>query len=342
MPAEEAYVLSPTDVRNIRNYVKRKYASMPHGQRAEIVADAVARIIHKQLPDFELQVKRELTAMLIRTTVLEEQRPVRADDIYKLSLSLDQSDPLIAEPLQAWLREQKNRLMGGAIAAPAAGEVIKLPRTSMTVLRRKRQARMLIYGMLNICLITAAVLYSGLLPKPSDVIQPPVTDIRPFKQAETGMDSSTDGLPAELRYAPVNEERLTAYLNSKSSMLVEPQYFEAIIDAAEMYDIHPVLLFAITGQEQGFVPKTNRKAEQIANNPFNVFHSWQEFNTDIRESAEIAARTIVRLSKDKPEDVDPYTWINREYAEDPRWSEGVRSIFASIMRYLEAPQHREK
>src|SRR5690606_7833302 len=125
------------------------------------------------------------------------------------------------------------------------------------------------------------------------------------------------------------------YLESKSSVLADQPYFDAIISAAEDFDLHPVLLFAITGQEQGFVPKTNKQHKEIANNPFNVFHSWQDFNTNIEQSAEIAARTVFNLSKDRPDDVDPFTWINRKYAEDPKWSDGVRSIFATIVHYLE-------
>ena len=85
---------------------------------------------------------------------------------------------------------------------------------------------------------------------------------------------------------------------------------------AKEKDIHPLFLFAITGQEQAFVPRTHKLAKQIANNPFNVYYSWKEYNTTIEQSARIAANTINRLSEDRPYNIDAITWINREYAED--------------------------
>ena len=68
----------------------------------------------------------------------------------------------------------------------------------------------------------------------------------------------------------------------------------------------------------------------MANNPFNVYHSWEDFSTNISESSQITARTIVNLSKDRPEEVDPIHWINRKYAEDGNWWQGVSSIFNQL------------
>ena len=99
MTADHAYVLTPTDVRNIRNYVLSKYAAMNSAKRAEIVADAVSRIIHRQLPDFDYATKHRLTSQLIRTTVLEEKRPVSADDIYALCMELDLNDERVLKEI---------------------------------------------------------------------------------------------------------------------------------------------------------------------------------------------------------------------------------------------------
>jgi hypothetical protein len=94
-------------------------------------------------------------------------------------------------------------------------------------------------------------------------------------------------------------------------------------------------LFAITGQEQQFVPRTGRNAIKIANNPFNVYHSWYEYNTNVSNSAKIAASTIINLSKGRPESVNPLCWINLRggiggYAEDANWWIGVSKIFKEI------------
>jgi len=110
------------------------------------------------------------------------------------------------------------------------------------------------------------------------------------------------------------------------SLLSQSPYFEAILETAEAYNLNPLLLFAITGQEQGFVVLTESNAHRMANNPFNVFGSWQKYNTNIYDAAAIASRTIVLLSQDCPEGMNPLTWINRKYAEDKNWWVGVSKI----------------
>ncbi|MFF2887425.1 hypothetical protein [Paenibacillus sp. NPDC057967] len=345
MSAEHAYVLTPTDVHNIRNYVHHKYASMPSDQRAEIVADAVARIIHNQLPDFDPETKKQLTYRLIRSTVLEQQRPVSPDDIYVMCMELDLENPAVAEPLRKWTREQEASWRGLSSASiPLGGRmngesdvavVIPLPSASAAIIRKQRRRSFILYGTLTAVVIAASMLFGWSL-----------TDERVQELSANGAESgmlvpaeapaaSPNELPAELKYAAIDKDKLVAFLENKSSILADSFYIDAIMKTAKEFDIHPVFLIAITGQEQGFVPRKHERAKEIANNPFNVFHSWQEFNTTIEQSSQIAARTITRLSKDRPSEVDPFTWINREYAEDPNWSKGVRTIFTSIMKTLE-------
>lgn len=343
MPAEHAYVLTPTDVRNIRSYVHRKYASMPSDQRAEIVADAVARIIHNQLPEFAPDIKKKLTYSLIRSTVLEQQRPVRPDDIYVLCMELDQDDPAIAEPFRRWTREQEaslketeaGTLLQSRQEHSGTALILPMPSAVATVIARRRNRSRALYGALTICVVAASLLFGWSMA--GERSQEPVGD---GTKAELHTPAEVPAaplneLPEQLRYEIVEKEKLIAFLESKSSILADSPYIDAILKTAKEFDIHPAFLIAITGQEQGFVPRKHERAEEIANNPFNVFHSWQEFNTTIEQSSQIAARTITRLSKDRPSDVDPFTWINREYAEDPNWSKGVRTIFNAIMQTLE-------
>lgn len=344
MSAEHAYVLTPTDVRNIRSYVHHKYASMPSDQRAEIVADAVTRIIHNQLPEFDLETKKQLTQQLIRSTVLEEQRPVSPDDIYVLCMEMDLEDPAVAEPLRRWARKHEASwrgraagmpLMGAGFAEAEAAVVIPLPSAGASVLKKLRRKKAALYGTLTAIVITVSMVFGW------SMTQERVPDLQSAR-ADNGLlapaeapAASPNELPVELKYDAIDKDKLVAFLESKSSILADPPYIDAIIKTAKEFDIHPAFLIAITGQEQGFVPRKHERAKEIANNPFNVFHSWQEFNTTIDQSSQIAARTITRLSKDRPSDVDPFTWINREYAEDPNWSKGVRTIFASIIKTLE-------
>ncbi|GGG88310.1 glucosaminidase domain-containing protein [Paenibacillus radicis (ex Gao et al. 2016)] len=376
MTAEKAYVLSPSDVSNIRRYVQHKYAAMTQEKKAEIVADAVNRTIHRQLPAFDDDVKRSLTASLIRQIVVERQMPVHTDDIFEACLTLNREEASIREPLRLWIEQQAGAslsperfdslmdeltspeplhalrspvawerlksILSDAEALPAQSgalaEVINLPVANKELIPATR-IRPAIYALLCLLLFGATLAYgwsaasSRSAGKAAEQLSEPAAPLA---------KPAIDGLPAELRYTKVDEKKLAVYLAGKSSVLAEQPYLGAIIAAAEQFDIHPLILFAITGQEQAFVPTTKKQAKQIANNPFNVFHSWQEYNTTIDDSATIAARTIFNLSKGRPEDVDPFTWINRKYAEDPGWSKGVRTIFGTMKRHLETPSQSKE
>jgi len=176
----------------------------------------------------------------------------------------------------------------------------------------------------------------GKADEPAPALPAPVPETMPRDSALTPSASRVEGneLPARLRWREVDADKLREYLAARKSLLRHEPYFSTIMDAAYEFDIHPLLLFAITGQEQGFVPEDHPQAETIANNPFNVYHSWQEFNTTTEHSAAVAARTIIRLSRDRPAGTDPVEWINREYAEDPLWHRGVNALFSAMEQYL--------
>jgi hypothetical protein len=153
---------------------------------------------------------------------------------------------------------------------------------------------------------------------------------RPYVRAAPGTAEAQAGMPEELRYADIDAAAVKAYLRSRNSLLADEPYFGAIVASARKYDVNPLLLLAITGQEQGFVPKTGKQAKLIANNPFNVFHSWQEYNTDIADASDIAAKLVAKLGASRPAGRDPFEWLNRTYAEDPEWAEGVRQLFDKL------------
>lgn len=107
-----------------------------------------------------------------------------------------------------------------------------------------------------------------------------------------------NGPPNELtvlQYEQVNKTSLRDWLNNQDSQLADEPYFSTILSVVQEFNLHPSLLFVITGQEQGYVPRSNQNAVEIANNHFNVFHSWQDYNTDILNSSQIVARTIALI-----------------------------------------------
>lgn len=134
----------------------------------------------------------------------------------------------------------------------------------------------------------------------------------------------------ELQYRPIDEASLIQFLAKRGSLLGVEPYFSSIMQASREYDINPLLLFAITGQEQSYVPKNTKNARLIANNPFNVYGSWQVYNTNILDSSRIAANLIATLSKNRPLSVDPIVWINTKYAEDKTWHIGVTKLLEEL------------
>jgi hypothetical protein len=373
MNTDAAAILTPFDIRSLRHYVHRKYADLPSDRKAEIVADAMKRIISRGLPEFPEEARKRLTSRLVREVVTAQQQPVSAEHIFSVcleELGTELDEPAYFAPLHAWTEQRLAVLLepetfrsmldhikasGCAesrdapdltpwrmltlkaaalqiLPAPneqhaAAGQVVFLPIPS------KPRQRSAMYVVLSLVLVAATFGYGVymLAPGPSSRLQPPV-GLKPVQRLPLPENS----LPQELRYAEFDSERLLAFLKGKTSLLAEEPYYRTIVETAERYNIDPLFMFAITGQEQGFVPKANKQARIIANNPFNVFHSWKDYNTDIKDSAEIAARTIINLSKNRPSEVDGIEWINRKYAEDPHWSEGVRKIWTSMKQYVMA------
>lgn len=146
-------------------------------------------------------------------------------------------------------------------------------------------------------------------------------------------ETSKVGIPSYLQFNATDTDRLKGYLKRNNSMLASDPYFSAIIDAAAKMDINPLLLFAITGQEQSFVKRGSENAALIVNNPFNVYHSWVDYNTNIKDSALIAANTVYKQLDKRPAKTDPFKWLNKIYAEDPKWHLGVEQIFLSLDSY---------
>jgi putative ABC transport system permease protein len=142
----------------------------------------------------------------------------------------------------------------------------------------------------------------------------------------------TNGRYNPFPYTPVNWAGVRAYLNSYNSMLAESPYFEIVIDVGMEKNVDPRLLFSIVGQEQSFVRKGSVSARRIINNPYNVYVSWKDYNTNLRDSTEIAANTIRNIMAEAPFELHPVKALNQVYAEDPRWWIGVDYFYSEMVQ----------
>lgn len=337
-----ADLLTPTDVNVIRRYVRTKYAPLSGSRQAEIVADAIKRTLRQRLPELPPDLNNQLVNELIARCLVKEQRVVKADDVLDVYTELEANGQfeadLYLDPILHWANERvpgrwtadqlESRLSRSRGLARAAIP-IEAPLAAEPTQPRTRRTMTAAAASLTALAIAGAITI-GVLSRGEQAAQEPIStpNVVPVpQQVEVVRDV---GLPEFLQYTDINAPAVKSFLEKRDALLAEEPYFGAIVASAKKHGLHPLLLLAITGQEQGFVPRTNKNAKRIANNPFNVFHSWQDYNTNIRDSSDIAARTIAKLAAKRPEGAEVFDWFNETYAEDDQWSKGVRTLFAQL------------
>lgn len=148
----------------------------------------------------------------------------------------------------------------------------------------------------------------------------------------------TDGaafvVAEEIAYQEISPQFIVSWLHQRGSALATIEFANACIAAGKQYNINPLLLVAITGQEQSFCPTGSPAA--MLRNPWNTFGSWQNTNHPVEKSAMYAAECIARLSTGRPEGFHPIAWLNSRdnkggmYATDPNWWKGVSAFFRQI------------
>lgn len=154
------------------------------------------------------------------------------------------------------------------------------------------------------------------------------------KKNQTNVESKAEDQKPFSYNEDIDTNKLQEYLREKNSILGEEPHFSTVVSVAREYDLDPVLLFAITGQEQRFVQKDHEYAMQIVNNPFNVYYSWKKYNTTLKDATEIASRTVINRLSLFEDGGDPFVFLNETYAEDKNWHKGVKFFFEEINEYI--------
>ncbi|HZG76851.1 MAG TPA: hypothetical protein VEZ72_13450 [Paenibacillus sp.] len=282
---------------------------------------------------------------------------IHADDVLKACLDLDLRQEELLRPVVAWSR---GRLASASPDEPALETILlrwqratptpdavglaELAREAAAYAaapspggsRRRNGAAAAACLLLLAGALGLPSAFGSELPAPRSARSEPAPEAAPAREAAAApAPAAAASESVDYRYEPIDEERLKSYLRGRDSMLADDPYFRAIVGAAERHDVHPLLLFAITGQEQGFVPASHEHAERIASNPFNVYGSWENYRTDIGDAASLAAKLVAKRLAGRPEGVDPIQWINRKYAEDPNWWKGVSWFFEDMERQIE-------
>lgn len=367
---ETTQILYAENVITLKNTIAQKYPNASSKERADLLSKAIKHILRSNLSSFDEKMQQALIQDLLKTIVQKQSFSLNAQDVVNAYTTLNPpSIETNLSPLAAVSEATEHKLLAeyfttsyqkaaipplsnapySNITSPLHTNLSSPPtlddnsveptaihissiHTSKLKPYRLPQHIKLVSSIIGFLSITSCILIFTLHSKsvtPLEVsteISKPIATPTPL----TFAIPEEDYLMIHLQYKTINETALKDWLINRGSMLAEEPYFSTILEAAASYNINPLLMFAITGQEQGFVPKSHHRALEIVNNPFNVYGSWQDFNTSIEDTAFIAARTIINLSKGCPEDADPIKWLNKKYAEDPKWHLGVTALLKQL------------
>ena len=355
-------IISSQYVQALRQSLKEEHPDLTAIERAQIFAQTLHRILDDALAPFDDHLQKHLKHTLLRQTLHKDGFSINALDVLSAYAHLEEptkdsmthlvtwinhyeQHPLSLEDVRALATSFKQQInYPNLCATPMETDSIlnhsvttREPSNlfsdvfphSLTFFTNKHTClRLILLLFVAIGLISIYMTMRINHSRKTSISRLSHTTINLPISLELGI--SANYMHYELQYKDFDRSALRSWLEERDSLLATEPYFSTIIETAESFNISPLLLFSITGQEQNFVPKNHEHATQIANNPFNLFGSWKSYNTSIKESARIVSRTLINLGRDCPEDEDQIKWINKAYAADPNWHEGVSYFFNEL------------
>ena len=348
-------LISNQEVTSIRQSLHCQYPHYSSMQRAQLFAQDIHRRLDFILEPFTEEIRKQIKFFLLRQTLYKSDFSINIYDVLKSFTHLECDIENSLDLLKQWLSHHKANtltheelvslldllrngnvttipqpLLETATALPKQSPIFTLHKLTSYMKTSKPVFIILCLSIGCFMSISYATLYK--LTTPHNYL----AAFEAIKKPEItcpitlSFKAHTNYLQKDLQYTNIDTTALKDWLLAKDSLLAQEPYFSCILDAAKEFNVNPLLLFAITGQEQSFVPKSHKQADEIANNPFNIYGSWEDYNTSIKESARIAAQTITNLGKGCPHNEDQIKWINKSYAEDPNWHLGVSYFFNTL------------
>ena len=339
---KKADILSTTQIYQLQTTIKTKYPTHSKEERARIFAKNVHQVIDHILSPFSPPHQQDIKKNLLMEVIKKEEFCISVYDVCKTCIDLKLAQGETLNTFTTWLNHHYSGKLtpyevvslSDSIISPSVTEEPLSKDVPYVPVKSLRFSHWF-YGLIFMLLISSTSLIGYHFFLSQEIILPLIQlETSSLETIELPLSvtvlEKANHLQKHLQYKEVNKNALQAWLQDRNSLLSEDPYFNQIIATAKDFNINPLLLFAITGQEQGFVPKHHTNALEIASNPFNVYGSWKTYNTSIEDSSRIAARTIINLSKGCPEDADPILWLNQNYAEDPNWYKGVTALLNQL------------
>ena len=333
-------IFSQKDIENFRKYINKKYNNLSEEKRQTILKNSIAYVINKDLNELEIENESDLIEFFVEQTLLKDGQDLCANKIFHTIITQAKLSDKFLGSLTSWINKKikiplektflenycEQNYVSMYSSLPRKNPVHSLPEKTLgSIFICLLFSTIILLGFYNVFHLPASYRTNG-YPGVEIEMQDALTPLVPAYVLQK-YHKPNKNFPSYLYYKDVNKNNLKIYLASKNSVLKNEPYFSQIFATAKDFNLNPLLLFALAGHEQGFVPNNHPYGDKIINNPFNVFGSWQKYNTNFKDSSEIAARTLLNSLSDLPLFIDPFFWINRQYAEDPYWWHGIRSIF---------------
>ncbi|SDK91830.1 glucosaminidase domain-containing protein [Natronincola ferrireducens] len=323
-------IISQTDIENFKIYIYQKYEALEEEKREAILWNSISYVVKRDLSHLELPVHDSITHHFVEEILLNKKQDLFADEVFEALISSHEPSQHFFTSLTKWVNQHMDEPLHEDVLESYYGKnqeeeaVAPNPKAIPWVLSS----------------FIILMLAFPLINSPSTTINNSINPIVSFEEEVLPLPSYVTlrfqnpnrNFPHYFFYRDIDEGNLKGYLKKRNSLLMDEPYFTYIVSTAKAFDLNPLLLFAIAGHEQAFIPKDHPNSDVMINNPFNVFGSWQAYNTTLEETAAITARTIYNSLGDLPPHVDPFYWLNRRYAEDPNWWQGVRAIFSMLER----------
>jgi len=300
-------VISKSDVLILKQYINKKYSSYTQVQKLNVLTTSIHQVLDKNIDGIEKDYTTKLKQEILKNTLLKDGSTVFLIDIFNTCISEKNAKNNFYESIVNWVNSKvKNKISLSELEqfdiqleitkekeitiepekAPPA--VIKTENLKSEIepkqLINAKVKTILTSKAVRICACTVFI-FCVLLKNTSNIksiLNPSkskstkISAKKTVKKSENFIASIkivNSNVPSYFNYKDINKNSLKRYLHEKNSLLGEEPYFSTLITVAKNFNLNPLVLFAITGQEQSFVPASDKDAKKIVNNPFNVFHS---------------------------------------------------------------------
>lgn len=323
----ETKIITSSDIEMLRKHIYAKNAELSEAAKTKIISKAIIKVLDREYYWLEKNERLQARKILMITLIKSEKNDVNYLDAVKAVYSIAKHKEK-QEEFEKWLSKAIGKECSFDDAANIFSKKYKLKKIAI---KYKYAAACIAFTFLYLIYYFMPHFDSDFVEVKNMPVDSYIVDNEEFYVNYLYLDYKARHFP----YRIYDYEHLKEFFKAHESKLIEQNNFKIIVDTARQYNLDPLLLFAIIGQEQSYVPSSGAYSSQIINNPYNVFTSWQFYNTNLKDSTEIASHLLDRVINECPKDEDIFEWINKTYAEDDKWSEGVRRIYYRLHDYVE-------